>query len=82
MLWFYFLHPNPMTQDLSLFTLEQLQQLYADANAHLMDSLLMGADWEELREERIRVTCIAREIHHRKYPLGETPAESPIRYNY
>ena len=71
-----------MTHDLSSLTLEQLQHLYVDANSHLMESLLKGANWEDLREDRIKVTCIAREIHHRKYPLGKTPAETPFRFDY
>jgi hypothetical protein len=71
-----------MTHDFSSLTLEQLQLLYADANSHLMESLLKGAEWEEVREERIKVTCIAREIHHRKYPLGKTPAETAFRFDY
>ena len=71
-----------MTRDLTTLSLEQLQALYAETNAQLMEALLMGAVWEELREESIRLTVLAREIHHRKYPFGQGPAETPFRINY
>ena len=78
----FIMHPNPMTKDISLLTLEQLQLLYAEVNTSLVESLLNGADWEELREERIKLTCIAREIHHRKYPLRQSPSNNSFLFNY
>jgi hypothetical protein len=71
-----------MTQDLSALSLESLQQLYAEEDARLASSLLKGASWEELRELRIVVTCLAKEIHHRKFPIKSTPADTPFRFNY
>jgi hypothetical protein len=71
-----------MMQDLSSLSIEALQQLYAVEQARLADSLINGAEWEELRTQRIVVTCIAKEIHHRKFPIKTTPADTPFRFNY
>jgi hypothetical protein len=73
---------DPMNQDLSSLSIEELQKMYADADARLVESLLLGANWEDLRRERLEVTCIAKEIHSRKYPLGNTPADTPFRLDY
>jgi hypothetical protein len=71
-----------MSKDISSLTLEQLQLLYSEVNSSLLESLLNGADWEEVRDERIKLTCIAREIHHRKYPLRQEPSNNSFLFNY
>ena len=60
---------------------EEIANLLSLANKDLQQSLINGADWEELKEKRFVVTELAIALHKRQKPedFGETPAEVAYR---
>ena len=64
---------------LDLLTLKALHEKEAD---ELNNALLRGADWEDVREMRQRVTDLAIAMHEKRQ-LGVTdhPASHPTRTN-
>lgn len=62
----------------SEFDVEELRSTYEKEAAKLKASLLNGSSWEELKEQRIRVTELAIALH-KKINISSNPAESADR---
>jgi hypothetical protein len=65
-----------MNFDLSHFDLESLRTLYEKENEDLKAKLLNGALWEEVKEQRIRITELSIALHSKLQSIkGANPAE-------
>ena len=60
------------------FELEALKQLYEAEAEKLTLSLLNGASWEEVKDQRKLVTDLAIAIHKMKH-ANSNPAETSLR---
>jgi len=65
-----------MNRELYGLDLDTLQALYQEEADRLKDELLAGVPWDNLQEQKIKVTELAITIHRKKYPLYFNPAES------
>jgi len=64
-----------MNREFFKLDLEELQSLYQKETKLLHAELIAGTSWENLTEQKIRVTELAITIHRKKYPLYFNPAE-------
>ena len=70
-----------MNQDFLALSLEQLQELYEKAEIQLKQSLLNGTSWNEVKDKRLIVTKLAKEIWKKRVVefSSSTPADTPLR---
>jgi hypothetical protein len=70
-----------MEQDFLVLSLAQLQGLHNKADTELKQSLLNGTSWEEVRDKRMIVTRLAREIWRKREILfhSSTPSDFQLR---
>ena len=59
--------------------INQLQHLYNESSRQLERSLLNGATWREVREQKIDVIELSVAISQRLNPKVVNPAEQPSR---
>lgn len=59
--------------------INQLQHLFQESKRQLDRSLLHGASWQELRDQRNDVTELATAIYQRLNPQSVNPAEQSSR---
>ena len=57
---------------------DELRETYQKESAKLKASLLSGTSWEELKEQRLKVTELAIALH-KKINTSSNPAESTDR---
>jgi hypothetical protein len=57
---------------------DELRDIYQKESAKLKTSLLKGTSWEELKEQRLKVTELAIALH-KKINTSSNPAESTDR---
>ena len=55
-----------------------LKGIYEKEAADLKAALISGSSWEELREQRQKVTDLAIALHKKRF-FGANPAESSLR---
>lgn len=67
-----------MEKNLCGLDLNILKSMYEKEASVLKNSLLNGASWEEVKEQRRKVTEISIAIHKLRYRSGN-PAESSFR---
>ncbi|MGZ5189868.1 MAG: hypothetical protein ACXWCZ_02550 [Flavisolibacter sp.] len=67
-----------MDKNLCGLDLNLLKSMYEKEATVLKNSLLNGASWEEVKDQRRRVTEISIAIHKLRYRNGN-PAESSFR---
>jgi hypothetical protein len=67
-----------MDKFLTSLDLETLKLLYEKEAAQLRSSLINGALWEDVQDQRIKVTELAIAIHQKRVANGN-PAESSLR---
>ncbi|MBO9682506.1 MAG: hypothetical protein J7502_07560 [Flavisolibacter sp.] len=60
------------------FGVDELRETYEKESAKLKASLLSGTSWEELKEQRLKVTELAIALH-KKINTSSNPAESTDR---
>jgi hypothetical protein len=66
--------------DFASFGLEQLIDMYCNAENELKQALIDGALWEEVRDKRAVVTKLAQVIYNKRTELDNgTPADTQIR---
>jgi hypothetical protein len=75
----HYSRPNKISQmnfDLSHHDLESLEILYESENEELKARLLSGALWEEVKEQRLRITELSIALHKKLQSIkGANPAE-------
>ncbi|RYD91658.1 MAG: hypothetical protein EOP50_13925 [Sphingobacteriales bacterium] len=64
-----------MNEELSLLSLEALQERYADVASRLKAALLEGKGWEEVQELRHQVTDLETALHKRIREGSFNPAQ-------
>ena len=64
-----------MNLSLSNLDLDTLKAMYDKGQAELTSSLLSGALWNDLKEQRKKLTEIAIVLHKKAQALGLNPAE-------
>ena len=64
-----------MNREFYRLELDELQALYKEETNRLHAELIAGTSWENLKEQKIKVTELAITIHRKKYPLYFNPAE-------
>ena len=67
-----------MERNLCSFELEALKKLYETEAEKLTVSLLNGATWEEVKDQRKLVTDLAIAVHKKKHS-NSNPAETSMR---
>lgn len=67
-----------MERNLCSFELEALKKLYEAEAEKLTVSLLNGATWEEVKDQRKLVTDLAIAVHKKKHS-NSNPAETSMR---
>jgi hypothetical protein len=71
-----------MKRDMCSLDLERLKELYSVEYNGLTTALLNGESWEDLIDQRKRITEITREIYKKKqYEVYSNPAESALNTN-
>ena len=68
-----------MDKNLSSLDLNTLKGMYEKESGELKAALLRGAGWDDLREQRHRVTDLAIAIHKKRMMPGNNPAEASTR---
>lgn len=68
-----------MDKSLCSLDLDTLRELYEKETSELKAALLRGVDWDEVRDQRHKVTDLAIAIHKKKFPLAHNPAETSLR---
>lgn len=72
-----------MEMNLTGFDLEALETMHQQEDAALKAALLQGEPWDELADQRYKVTQLAIAIHKKLYPSADfNPAEFVKRENY
>ena len=64
-----------MNLHLSNLDLDTLKDMYEKSQAELTSSLLSGALWTEVKEQRKKLTEIAIVLHKKAQAMGLNPAE-------
>ena len=64
-----------MNPPLSNLDLDTLKAMYEKGQAELNSSLLSGAAWNDLKEERKKLTEIAILLHKKAQAMGLNPAD-------
>ena len=68
-----------MESNLEHVDLTTLKTTYEREAAALSTALINGASWDDVKEQRIRVTHLAIEVHRKLHASSPNPAERSIR---